>query len=87
MERALIDFLVEEKELIEEIARLEDNVKSTTEWRIFLLMNSPDCEPKIREIKKLQNDIDDMNDRKFDCKRKLEEVRLSIAGYLNYLNG
>ena len=85
MEKALIDFLVEEKDLIREIARLEDRVKSTSEWRIFLLMNSPDCELKRQDIRQLQHDIDELNNQKFDCKRKLEEVRRSIAGYLNYL--
>ena len=87
MEKALIDFLVEEKELIREIASLEDKVKCTSDRRIFLLMNSTDLELDKHYIKHLQNNIDDLNNRKFDCKRNLEDVRRSIAGYLNYLNG
>ena len=85
MEKALIDILVEEKELIKEIARLEDTVKRTSERRIFLLMNTMDLDLDKPYIKHLQREIDDMNNQKFDCKRKLEEVRRSIAGYFNYV--
>lgn len=86
MEKALLDFLMEEKELIEEIARLEGMVKRTSERRIFILMNSIDIEVDKQYIKHLQNEIDEMNNRKFDCKRKLEEVRRSIAGYFRYMS-
>lgn len=85
MEKPLLDILFEEKDLIKEIAILEDTVKDVSDLRIHLLMNCPDCEMKVREIKRLQNEIDDMNNRKFDCKRELDEVRRSIAGYFKYV--
>lgn len=86
MEKALIDFLTEERGLIHEIARLEELIEYTSKRRIFLLMNSTDLEVDKQYIKHLQNDIDELNNQKFDCKRKLEDVRRSIAGYLKYLN-
>ena len=85
MEKALIDILLEEKELIKEIANLEDKVKRTSDQRIFLLMNSMELDLDKQYIKHLQNNIDEMNNQKFDCKRKLEEVRRSIAGYIEHL--
>ena len=86
MEKALLDVLHEEKELIKEIAVLEATVKDISDLRVHLLMNGPDCELKVTEIKRLQNEIDDKNNRKFDCKRRLEEARRSIASYFNYIS-
>lgn len=85
MEKALIDILLEEKELIKEIAVLEDTVKRTSERRIFILMNTTDLDLDKQYIKHLQREIDAMNNRKFDCKQQLEEVRRSIAGYFKYI--
>lgn len=86
MEKSLLDFLTEEQGLVREIDRLEQLAERTSKQRIFLLMNSADLEVDKQYIKQLQNDIDELNNRKFDCKRKLEEVRRSIAGYIKYLN-
>lgn len=85
MEKALLDFLTEERGLIHEIARLEELVEHRSKRRIFLLMNSTDLELDKQYIKHLQNDIDELNNKKFDRKKELEEVRRSIAGYINYL--
>lgn len=85
MEKPLIDILTEEKDLVKEIAILEATVKDVSDLRIHILMNYPDCDLKVQEIKRLQNEIDEMNNRKFDCKQRLEEVRRSIAGYFKYI--
>lgn len=85
MEKTLLDFLTEERGLIHEIARLEELVERTSKQRIFLLMNSMDLDLDKQYIKHLQNEIDEMNNQKFDRKKKLVEVRRSIAGYIKYL--
>lgn len=87
MKKSLLDFLTEEQGLIHEIARFEELVERTSKQRIFLLMNSTDLDLDKQYIKHLQNEIDELNNQKFDRKRKLEEVRRSISGYLNYLDG
>lgn len=85
MDKAFIDILLEEKELIGEISRLEDKIERSSKWRIFLLMNNTDLELDKSDIKRLQNEIDDLNNQKFDCKRKLEEVRRDITDYFKHM--
>lgn len=85
MEKSLLDILNEEYKIIEDINILSRQVKRTSDYRINILMNCPDCKAKTKDLARLQSEIDHMNNSIIEHTALLEDVRRKLASYIKNL--
>jgi len=85
MERSLIDLLEDEKDLVDSIHDMQQRVKSTSDYRISILMNCPDCDARTKDLARLQIEIDNTNNSISDYKMALEDVRKKLSSYIKKL--
>lgn len=83
--KALLDILMEEKNMVRQINRLDNDIQSRGEYLEHIRRIGPECEAKERDVERLIIEIDILNTERSKQHEVLRGVQHELSGYLSYL--
>ena len=87
MDKPLIDILLEEKDMIKQIYKIDYTIEDQTEWfeRLRKEMMEDENDSWHYEILRVKRYIEQLRDRKSELESQLIEIRNEIAEYFENL--
>lgn len=83
--KALLDILNEEKIIVRNINRLDNDIASRGEYMEHIRRAHPDCEAKDQDLEEMVIEIDILKTERSKQQEILRGIQHELSGYLAYL--